>query len=98
LVSFGSPLKPLPLGGHYNYDTPIYLEEWGHHHLTLDEKFTIAINELLKIRGLPVKGADLAVTIDYAIPLLRLHRRKAFRIVARPQSDGNMHWYSEPFA
>ncbi len=90
-----SPTSPLPANRRYIYQPHIHLDKWGIHDLGLDEEITIAINELWNVKA-PLAFADIAVVVDYTIPLFRIQREKIFPMVAKRQTNGKFYWYSKP--
>jgi hypothetical protein len=41
-----------------------------------------------------VGSADIAIIVDYEIPLIHLTREKIFPLSAKRQSNGNFYWYA----
>jgi hypothetical protein len=72
--------------------------QWKPRYLALDDKFTFALNDVwqLETKG-SLSYADIAVAVDYEIPVLHWHRRKLFPIVAHRQTNGRLYWYPKPF-
>jgi hypothetical protein len=70
---------------------------WGIHDLGLDQKFTFALNDVWETQE---KGgldyADIAITVDYRIPVLRWKQEKIFPMIARKQTNGRFYWYAKP--
>lgn len=69
---------------------------WSNHHLGLDERFTVALNDLFDDRGPNLNSADLAIVVTYQIPIIHLQRQKTFPFIAHKQINGQFYWYPEP--
>jgi hypothetical protein len=86
--------------GSEHFGARLFTRSWGNHNLGLDDKFTFAFNDLA---GFPffyaqdrLRAADVAVIVQYRVPLIRMRREKIFPFVARQQTNGNFYWYGEP--
>lgn len=53
-------------------------KEWTRHTLGLDDKFTVAMNEVWSTRDGGLDYADIAIVIDYELPIIHLQREKIF--------------------
>lgn len=60
----------------------------------LDSIVTIAINDLFNFED--IRGADIAIVVDYELPIVHIKREKLFPFVTHRQTDGNLHWYAKP--
>jgi hypothetical protein len=54
----------------------------------LDDRFTFSLKDMFRGMGI----GDLAVVIDYEIPIIHLKRRKIFPILSRRRSNGTAYW------
>jgi hypothetical protein len=79
----------------FDYSTWLQRPEWGPHDMGLDDKITIALNELLNIQGAPIAWADIAVAVEYEIPIIHLKRQKVFHLTTKRQTNGHLYWYSK---
>jgi hypothetical protein len=77
-----------------HYKSRINNVQWRSHYLNVDDRFTIALNEITEWPREHLGKADIAIVIDYEIPIIHLPREKIFPIYARKQSNGNFYWYS----
>jgi hypothetical protein len=89
-----SAIDGFELKGAPNYTSRINVDAWKSHRLGLDDKFTFALNDLYKVCPGRMAGADLAVIVDYEIPLIHIKLEKIFPIYARKQTDGHFYWYA----
>ncbi len=72
---------------------PFERAEWRNHNLDMDERFTITPNELFTGH---VTLADIGIIVTYQPWILPWSRKRIFRFKTVRQSDGTLHWYSEP--
>jgi hypothetical protein len=96
-IMFGS--NPLNLRGRCNNSDPITWSkpEWYHHRLTADERYGISFGDLINPGpGAKLSGADVSVVVTYQWWFIPIKCRKVYRFVTRVQSDGKLHWYSQP--
>ena len=71
--------------------------EWSDHYLSSDEKFGISFGRIFGIQhGSTFSGADVQVVITYQWWFVPHEFEKHFRFVTKKQSDGKLHWYSQP--
>jgi hypothetical protein len=81
--------------GAANYGTriqPKALEE--KHTLTMDDKFTFALNDIISFCKCSGESADIAVIVEYHIPIIGLRLEKIFPYYLRKQG-GNYYWYAK---
>jgi hypothetical protein len=61
--------------------------------MEIDDRFTVALNDVL---GTAAPGglqyADIAVIVDYEIPIIHWKRKKTFPIYTRKASNGKLYW------
>jgi hypothetical protein len=63
-------------------------------HLGLDDRFTCDLKEFFEGPGPPrLVSADVAVAVQYQIPIIHLKREKMFPLFAAQQHDGIFRWY-----
>ena len=92
----GGPI-PMTVLGDCGKQTML-LENWAPHDLSLDDRFTVAINDAF---GNPAEhesslaSAQISILVPYQLPLLRIHRQKRFPLVAKRQSNGRFYWYAD---
>jgi len=72
---------------------PLEPEEQQHHHLGLDERFTI--NPESQLSGY-VRSADIEIVVSYEPWIVPIHREKRFRFVAIKDRQGSTYWRSWP--
>ncbi len=66
------------------------------HYLGMDDGYSFALNNLSVFQSLtpyPMVSADIAIVVDYEIPIIHLRRRKTFIEFAQKQTNGNFYWY-----
>ncbi len=78
------------------YETRVQKAEWVPRDMAIDDRFTFALNDLwdTKERG-GLEYADLAVIIQYEVPVIHLKREKIFPFVTHRQTNGRLYWYSK---
>jgi hypothetical protein len=75
------------------FDLYFPIEPDQHHHLGLDERFTINPESQL---GGYVRSADIEIVVTYQPWIIPIHREKRFRFVAIKDRQGNTYWRSWP--
>ena len=76
-----------------NFQSRIEKEEWSHHYLPMDAGFTV--NGTSFFVG-SVIHADIAIIVDYKLPLLPFKFEKVFRFTTYRETDGKSRWRSWP--
>lgn len=70
---------------------------WTSHDLAIDDRFDVPLEDLFNRsprETKPVmKFADIAVVVDYRIPLFPFKREKIFPLYTRKQQSGSLAWY-----
>ena len=82
--------------GGSNYQDRVGFDGWGTHDLGLDDKFTVLLNDAIRLQD-PIDGqteADVALVVSYELPFTHWRREKIFPIYARRQKNGALIWYS----
>jgi hypothetical protein len=70
--------------------------QWKPRNLAIDDRFTFALNDVYELENKGTfQSADIAVIVDYELPLIHLARRKFFPIVSRKQTNGKFYWYAK---
>ncbi|MGO8952084.1 MAG: hypothetical protein ACLP1W_19250 [Rhodomicrobium sp.] len=70
---------------------------WHVNRLAMDEKYSIRLDDFLKIASSATfGGANISIIIEYRPWILPLHREKEFRFITRLESDGKLSWLSRP--
>jgi len=78
------------------YASRLRTPEWIPRDLGLDDKFTIALNEFdVPIYPKELYYADVAIVVEYRLPIIHLKREKLFPLIARKQTNGRFYWYSK---
>ncbi len=85
-----SRLKP---NGVPYFDVYFPIIQNQHHHLGLDERFTINPESQL---GGYIRNADIAVIVSYQLWFVPWHTEKPFRFIAQPDGQGKVYWRSWP--
>jgi hypothetical protein len=77
-----------------NYSTRFHRNDWPPHYLGAGDQLTFALNEVFHTCKQGLKSADIAVVVDYEIPLIHLRVEKLYPLAAKIQTNGNFYWYS----
>jgi len=81
--------------GPCDYSNRWHKDAWNPRNLGLDDRFTFALNDVWETKKGALAYADVAVTIDYEIPIIHWKRTKVFPLVARMQTNGRFYWYAK---
>jgi hypothetical protein len=85
--------------GDPNFGTRLTSDQMKGHNLGVDDRFTFALNDLVfppfQLPSKDLAEADIAIVIQYRIPILRIKQEKIFPFIVRRQSNGNFYWYAE---
>ena len=73
----------------------ISVSEWLPHNLGIDDRFTVSLNDPFKSNRKSLVGAQIAIVVDYELPLIHWHREKRFPVFAKRASNGNFYWYAD---
>jgi hypothetical protein len=93
-MTFGDPKAPTTFQGPANNQYVRFANtRWQSSDLGLDEKLTIGLNEVWGIQP-NLLSADVAIVVEYKIPIIRWKRRKTFPLYAMKQTNGKWYWYS----
>ncbi len=86
------PPPDLNLSCTYEHDWR--LAKWVPHDLAIDDRFTFALNDVIESKGYArLQYADIAIKLQYEIPIVNVKGEKIFPMVARKQSNGRFYWY-----
>jgi hypothetical protein len=94
-TTFGNPAMPTVF---QNDGSKVYPKldnaKWHPADLGLDDKFTFGLND---IWGKPsaLLSADMAIVIEYQIPIIHWRREKTFPFTAERQTNGHFYWYAK---
>jgi hypothetical protein len=77
-----------------NYKTRLQFVEWTSHDLSLDDRFTFALNDIYRICPQRVDAADIAVVVNYEVPLIHWKVERIYPLFARRQTNGQVYWYA----
>jgi hypothetical protein len=90
----GVPAVPDDEESHYG--PRIHRNVWRGQDLGLDDKFTIALNDLYRnVPPAELQAADIMIWVEYEIPVVHWKRDKGFPLVAHRQTNGKFYWYSK---
>jgi hypothetical protein len=80
-----------------NYETRFCRSDWTPPpRLAVDDRITFALNDFShSAEPNGIRYADIAIVIQYEIPLIHLRREKVFPFVTHRQSNGHLYWYSK---
>jgi hypothetical protein len=97
IISTTSPNRSLAGFPGPEYRSRICNMSIPHPDLGLDDKFTFALNEVFETSKANLQGtdiaADIAVVVDYEIPLIHWHHEKIVPYTLKKQTNGNFYWY-----
>jgi len=62
--------------------------------LGFDDKFAFGLDEIMGIQP-NLSSADIAIIVQYQIPIIGLRREKVFPLVAKKQSNDKIYWYAK---
>lgn len=77
-----------------DYQSRIHRMQWGAHDMEIDDKFTISLDDVFRFSepgGL--QYADIAVIVEYKIPIIHLKREKTFPLYTRKATNGRLYWF-----
>jgi hypothetical protein len=95
-MTFGSPLHPTTIEGYAGEKYGrVKSTNWHSAYLGIDDKFTFGLNEIWGKQP-DLLSADVAILVDYKIPIIHWRREKRFPLSAVRQTIGNFYWYSTP--
>ena len=79
------------------YKTRFGPDAWSSHTLAMDERFTIALEDVVSLRqSTHLNGADISIIVNYEPWLIPYRREREFKYVTKTQRDGRLHWFSVP--
>jgi hypothetical protein len=96
LCTKGSPCEVPEFPPRLTQCTKFRRAQWGAHYMAIDDRFTFPLNDVLDTadpKGLSY--ANIAIVLDYEIPLISWKREKAFPLATRKQRNGRLYWYWE---
>ena len=82
------------LTGQPNYQTVLMPTMWVPRDMNMDDRFTIAFDQVLAAPPNHLGKADIAVVIEYELPVIHFGMTKRFPYYARKQASG-FAWYSD---
>jgi hypothetical protein len=94
-MTFGNPATPTVFQSDGSKVYPKFDNaKWHSSDLGLDDKFTFGLND---IWGKPsgFLSADMAIVIEYRIPIIHWKREKVFPFTAERQTNGHFYWYAK---
>jgi hypothetical protein len=73
------------------------LPQWNHHHLGMDEKFTITTEPIIHLApDAALSGADILVIVHYQPWVIPITQTRMFRFVTHRYQNGTYSWFSYP--
>lgn len=84
----------LTLRGADGFKSRSFNPQWGKPNMSLDDRFSFPLNAFWTASRTALISADIAVIVDYELPLIHWKREKVFPLRAKRQSNGNFYWYS----
>jgi len=67
----------------------IFSKDWKPHYLGLDDRFSFVLNEAI---GPGFGEGNLALIVDYEIPVIHLKREKLFPLLSKRRRHGTYYW------
>ena len=83
------------LEGAPDYATRFNRIEWTPRTLDPDDKSTIALNQIFHLCREGVASADVAIVVEYELPLIHLKVERLYPFAIKSQTNGNFYWYSD---
>jgi hypothetical protein len=93
-ITFSANGHPVTLLGDIDKQT-WNMTSWPAHNLGLDDRFTVALNDMFGGNRNSLLSAQVAIVVQYKLPWIHIHREKRFPLFAKRQSNGNFYWYSD---
>jgi hypothetical protein len=94
-ISGNGSVPTVNLRGVPNYGSIIHQQNWVPRELGLDDRFMLALDQFMNFPTKTLGSADIAIVIDYEIPIIHIKRRKRYPYFARKQPSGNFFWYAD---
>ena len=94
ITFLGPQGKPVTLSGDETKQA-FGVAKWSPHDLSLDDRFTVSLNDAFGGNRNALVSAQVAVIVKYALPLIHINREKRFPVFAKRTSNGNFYWYSD---
>jgi hypothetical protein len=66
-----------------------YGPNWKSHYLGLDDRFTFVLSDAF---GPGYGEGNLAIIVDYEIPIIHMKREKIFPLISKKRSSGTFYW------
>jgi hypothetical protein len=83
------------LEGAPNYTTRINYIDWTPRTLDPDDKYTISLNQIFHLCREGVASADIAIVVEYELPLIHLKVERLYPFAIKSQTNGSFYWYSD---
>ena len=77
-----------------DFRSVLHRDSWVCPYLTMDDRLTVALNDVLTVPEHRLRSANIAIIVNYRIPIINLKFSKLFPIYAKRQSNGQFYWYS----
>ncbi len=68
---------------------------WSPQNIGPDERFTESLNDVFSTNRYSLLNAEIAIVVEYDLPIIHLHREKRFPFFAKRQRNGAFYWYAE---
>jgi hypothetical protein len=79
------------------YKTRLFKAAWRDHVLTLDQSFTITLDDFMRLpAGEKFGAADISIIVEYQPGPIPLRQEKEFRFTTELRVDGKLDWVSHP--
>jgi len=78
-----------------NYKTRIHQMNWVPREMWPDDHFTLAFDQFMNFQSSAFEKADLAIVIDYELPIIHVRKTKVFPYYTRKLANGSFAWYSD---
>jgi hypothetical protein len=75
--------------------TSYLVKDWPPHDLSLDDRFTVSLNDVLSGNRGSLVSAQIAVVVKYKLPLIHIEMEKRFPVFSKRTSNGNFYWYAD---
>ena len=94
-ISGNGTAPTVNLQGQPNYKSRIQHRNWVPREMGPDDHFTLAFDQFMNFPSSALGRADLAIVIDYDLPIIHIRRTKIFPYYTRKLTNGGFAWYSD---
>ena len=63
--------------------------------LGLDDRFSFSLNQFGESPTYDFKFADIAIVVEFEIPLVHIKRKRIYPLYTQRESNGNFYWFAD---